>query len=333
MVGERHSAGRSRAGRYGSHYVYMGEDMAMAIPDFQSIMLPLLSYLHDGLEHANHEILAALASHFHLTPEERSALLPSGRRAIFTTHVSVATAHLRDARLVESPKHGYYRLSARGREVLHSAPPALDVRYLQQFPEYRMFRGRPQVDREPAPPARDVAHADDLAPEDHLEYGFQRFREALASEVLARVKQCSPTFFERLVVDLLVAMGYGGSRQDAGRTVGRSGDGGIDGLIKVDRLGLDMIYVQAKRWEGIVGRPDIQKFAGALQGRRAKKGVLLTTSDFTQEAIDYSTTIDTTIVLINGRQLAHLMIEYGIGVTKVAAYEIHRIDSDYFEGS
>jgi restriction system protein len=149
--------------------------------------------------------------------------------------------------------------------------------------------------------------------------------------VLARVKQCSPTFFEWLVVNLLVAMGYGGSRQDAGSTVGRSGDGGIDGIIKVDRLGLDVIYIQAKRWEGTVGRPELQKFAGALQGRRAKKGVFLTTSDFTKEAEDYITTLATTIVLVNGMQLAHLMIEYGIGVTKVATYDIHRIDSDYFE--
>jgi restriction system protein len=196
--------------------------------------------------------------------------------------------------------------------------------------------GRPQVGgrdrglREHATTEQDTP-PNDLAPEDHLEYGFQRFREALASDVLARVKQCSPTFFEWLVVNLLVAMGYGGSRQDAGSTVGRSGDGGIDGIIKVDRLGLDVIYIQAKRWEGTVGRPELQKFAGALQGRRAKKGVFLTTSDFTKEAEDYITTLATTIVLVNGMQLAHLMIEYGIGVTKVATYDIHQIDSDYFE--
>jgi restriction system protein len=307
--------------------------MVMAIPDFQSVMLPLLSLLHDGRDYANHEILATLAAHFHLTPEERSALLPSGRQALFTNHVALAKAHLSDARLVESPKSGYYRLTARGQEVLHSAPPAIDVQYLQRFPEYHMFSWGHKGDQEPTPPARDVAQVDDFTPDDHLAYGFQRFREALASEVLARVQQCAPTFFEELVVDLLVAMGYGGSRQAAGRTVGRSGDGGIDGLINVDRLGLDVIYVQAKRWAGMVGRSDIQRFAGALQGRRAKKGVFITTSDFTQEATNYSATIDTTIVLINGRQLAHLMIEYGIGVTKVATYEIHRIDSDYFAAS
>src|SRR5262249_27467220 len=161
-----------------------------------------------------------------------STLLPSGGgRVMFTTHVSLATAHLKDARLLESLKPGYYRLSARGREVLELSPPAIDVRYLQQFPEYRMFSWRKKPDRELASSLlHEQDHpSDDLAPEDHLEYGFQRFREALASDVLARVKQCSPTFFEGLVVHLLVAMGYGGSRQDAGSTVGRSGDGGIDG--------------------------------------------------------------------------------------------------------
>ncbi len=256
-------------------------------------MLPLLAHLQDGLEHSNQEILSTLASHFQLSAEERSTLLPSGRRAMFTNHVSLATAHLTDARLLESPRQGYYRLSTRGREVLQSAPLALDVRYLQQFPKYRMFSWRKKPDREPMPPLprEQDPPSDDLAPEDHLEYGFQRFREALASDVLARVKQCSPTFFEGLVVNLLVAMGYGGSRQDAGSTVGRSGDGGIDGIIKVDRLGLDVIYLQAKRWEGTGGRPEIQKFAGALQGRRAKKGVFITTSDFTKEAEDYSATI------------------------------------------
>jgi restriction system protein len=169
-----------------------------------------------------------------------------------------------------------------------------------------------------------------LSPDERLEASYQQLREALAQDLLERIKQASPTFFERLVIDLLVAMGYGGSRRDAGEAVGRSGDGGIDGIIKEDRLGLDFVYVQAKRWEGSVSRPTVQAFAGSLEGQRARKGVLITTSTFTREARDYVTRIEKRIVLIDGDQLTQLMIDHGVGVADVTSYHVKRVDTDYF---
>lgn len=237
--------------------------------------------------------------------------------------------------MIESPRRGYYKIRPRGLEILKANPSGVDLRVLNQFPEYIEFRtpkneaGEPKADSIP----QTVAETDKWTPEDHLEYGYQRIREQLATDLLAKIKTASPGFFEKLVVELLLAMGYGGSRQDAGRTVGKAGDGGIDGVINEDRLGLDVIYVQAKKWDGTVGRPEIQKFAGALQGQRAKKGIFITTSDFSKDANDYAAMIDSRIVLINGVRLSNLMIDHGIGVTRATSYEVKRLDSDYFEES
>ena len=305
----------------------------MPIPDFQTLMLPLLAHLSDGKEHPNQETLKNLAEHFRLTDQELTQLLPSGLQPLFTNRIAWAKSHLKAAGLIESPRRGFYKISPRGLEVLRANPSRVDLRVLNQFPEYVEFRtpknevGEPKTDAV----SQTTSETDKWTPEDHLEYGYQRIRERLASDILTKVKDASPVFFEKLVVELLLAMGYGGSRQDAGRTVGRAGDGGIDGVINEDRLGLDVIYVQAKRWEGTVGRPEIQKFAGALQGQRAKKGIFITTSDFTRDANDYAAMIDSRIVLINGLRLSNLMIDHGVGVTKVASYEVRRLDSDYFE--
>jgi len=201
---------------------------------------------------------------------------------------------------------------------------------LKQFPEYHEFRaGKTSNGNEPQQPPGGVV--DDLTPEEHMEYGYSELRKKLVADILDEIAKCPPEFFERLVVELLVAMGYGGSRADAGRAVGRSGDGGIDGIIKEDRLGLDVIYIQAKRWEGTVGRPEIQKFAGALQGERARKGIFITSSSFSGEALKYAANIDSKIILIDGATLAGLMIDHDVGVTRVQAYEIKRLDSDYFQ--
>lgn len=305
----------------------------MAIPDFQTIMLPLLRHLEDGRERGNQESLDDLARQFALTEEERAKLLPSGLARLFTNRVAWAKTHLKMAGLIDSPRRGFYRITPRGREVLKSNPARVDLRLLKTFPEYQEFRStkRETALDGPSAGADALKGQDELTPEEQIEYGFQKIREDLAAELLRRIKEASPAFFERVVVELLVAMGYGGSRQDAGSTVGRSGDGGVDGVIKEDRLGLDVIYVQAKRWDTTVGRPEIQKFAGALQGQRAKKGVFITTSDFSREAEDYAARIDTRIVLIGGATLAKLMIDNGIGVASVASYAVKRIDSDYFE--
>jgi restriction system protein len=305
----------------------------MAIPDFQTIMLPLLRHLEDGRERGNQDTLDHLARHFGLTDEELAQLLPSGRTRLFVNRVAWAKTHLKAGGLLDSPRRGFYKITLRGREVLKRNPDRVDLRLLRSFPEYQEFRtSKREVNSEGMNvEAETLRDQDRLTPEEHLEYGYQKVREDLAGELLRRVKDASPGFFERVVVELLVTMGYGGSRQDAGSTVGRSGDGGIDGVIKEDRLGLDVIYVQAKRWDTTVGRPEIQKFAGALQGQRAKKGVFITTSDFSRDAEEYAARIDTRIVLINGSTLARLMIDHGVGVTSVASYEVKRIDSYYFD--
>ncbi len=298
----------------------------MAIPDFQTLMLPLLRYLGDGKEHPNQETTEALAIEMKLSEADRAAVLPSGQQAIFSNRVAWAKSHFKSAGLIESTGRGVYRITARGREVLAKNPKRIDLRFLDQFPGYREFRaGKKAAVATPVP--IDVAA---MTPQEHIDLGYQQIRDDLASELLQRIKECSPAFFEQLVVDLLVAMGYGGSRQDAGRAVGKGGDGGVDGIIKEDRLGLDVIYIQAKRWEGSVGRPEIQKFAGALQGQRAKKGVFITTSSFSKDARDYASAIDSRLVLIDGEDLADYMIDNGIGVAEVGSYVVKRLDSDYF---
>ena len=205
----------------------------------------------------------------------------------------------------------------------------IDSKFLEQFPEFIELRDVSKSDN--GVPALVEVSPPKTTPEEAIEVAHQSLREQLAAELLSRVLGCSPTFFEQLVVELLVKMGYGGSRRDAGERIGQTGDGGIDGIIKEDRLGLDTIFIQATRWQGSVGRPEIQKFVGALQGQRAKKGVFMTTSTYTSDAIDYATRIDTKVVLIDGKQLARLMIDFDVGVAPAASYVVKRIDSDYFD--
>jgi restriction system protein len=303
----------------------------MAIPDYQSIMLPLLQLAatDPNKDFALREAVSLLANNFKLTDEELQELLPSGKQATFVNRVGWASTYLKKAGLLESTKRGYFKLAERGVNVLAQNPPAINVRYLKQFPEFIEFHAARNEQEDSAIVSSDTANS--LTPEESLEIEYQKIRENLASQLLDRIKQSSPNFFERLVVELLVKMGYGGSRSDAGRAVGKSGDGGIDGIIKEDRLGLDVIYIQAKRWdENAVGRPDVQQFAGALQGQRANKGIFLTTSKFTSEAQEYVSKIGSKIVLINGEQLAQLMIDHNVGVSVSTTYEIKRIDSDYF---
>ena len=247
---------------------------------------------------------------------------------MFRNRVHWASFYLLKAGLLERPRRGHLRLAKRGVEALKRDAP-VDNEYLRQVPEFRVFAGGSEVIQKGA--TSSVIDGTGQTPEEQLEAGYLRHREGLATEVLSRLRKCSPGLFEQIVVDLLLAMGYGGSRQDAGRAVGGSGDGGIDGIIKEDRLGLDGIYVQAKRWEASVGRPVVQAFACSLEGHRARKGVLVTTSDFTGDARDYMTRIEKRIVLVNGADLANLMIEHGVGVTEVTAYKLKRVDSDYFD--
>lgn len=299
----------------------------MAVPDYQSMMLPLLKIASDRQEHSLGEIIETLALQFGLTDADKQEILPSGRQAKFDNRVGWARTYLKKAGLVESTGRAKFRITERGLQVLKGNPVGINNRFLQQFPEFLEFQN---VSRQSN--RRDEEEVEpDQTPEEILELSYQSLRHDLAQELLERVKNSSPRFFENLVVDLLVAMGYGGSRKDAGQAVGQSGDGGIDGIIKEDKLGLDVVYVQAKRWEGTVGRPVVQAFAGSLEGQRARKGVLLTTSQFSQDARDYVSRIEKKIVLIDGEQLAQLMIDHGIGVAEVASYAVKKADLDYFE--
>lgn len=305
----------------------------MAIPDYQTCMLPFLRFLADGAEHTLREAEDNLAEHFKLTPAERSELLPSGQQGIFKNRIGWARTYLKKAALLESPKRGVFKIAERGLKTLASNPSRIDVKYLEQFPEFMEFRDASRPENDADAVAVTGLPQSKTTPEESIEVAHQGLREQLAAELLSRILGCTPTFFEQLVVELLVKMGYGGSRRDAGERIGQSGDGGIDGIIKEDRLGLDTIFIQAKRWQGSVGRPEIQKFVGALQGQRAKKGVFITTSTYTADAADYATRIDTKVVLIDGKQLAGLMIDFDVGVAPAATYVVKKIDSDYFEES
>ena len=305
----------------------------MAIPDYQTCMLPFLRFLGDSKEHSLREAEESLSETFNLSDAERTELLPSGQQGIFKNRIGWARTYLKKACLVEAPKRGVFKITDRGRKILSTNPARIDAKFLEQFPEFMKFRENSKATNEiatilEAPEAVATATA---TPEEAIEFAYQGLREQLAQELLSVIMSCSPTFFEQLVVDLLVKMGYGGSRRDAGERIGQTGDGGIDGIIKEDRLGLDAIFIQAKRWQGSVGRPEIQKFVGALQGQRARKGVFITTSTYTAEAVDYASRIDTKVVLIDGKTLSGLMIDFDVGVSVSASYVVKRVDSDYFE--
>lgn len=304
----------------------------MAIPDYQTLMLPVLQLASDGKEHKFSQAVEMLANKFGLTTEERIELLPSGSQAVFNNRVGWARSYLKQAGLLTSPKRGFFTITEKGTELLATNPTRIDTSILEQYPEFIEFKNRRKDKAEGESEIEPAFEQEStLTPEDALAAAYNKLRSALESEILSAVKEASPSFFERVVVDLLVKMGYGGNRQDAGRALGKSGDGGIDGIINEDRLGLDVIYIQAKRWEGVVGRPEIQKFAGALQGQRARKGVFIATSSFTKEAKEYASVIDSKIILIDGEHLSKLMAEHNVGVSTVGQYEVKKLDSDYFD--
>ncbi len=301
------------------------------IPDYQSLMLPLLRLLADGKEHKYRDLIERLATEFQVTDEERKELLASGSQAIFDNRVGWAKTYLKKAGLIDSPRRATFVITEQGRKTLAKNPERIDNKYLRQFPAFLEFLKASRNDNETEEEAASVVTSEQT-PEESLDKAYQRIRKSLAIELLNRVMQLSPAFFERLVIDLLVKMGYGGSIKDAGKAIGQSGDEGIDGIIKEDKLGLDLIYIQAKRWKPgtVVGRPELQKFVGALAGQGAKKGIFITTSQFTKEALEYAPKNETKIVLIDGEQLAQLMIDYNVGCTIQQTYELKKIDSDYF---
>jgi restriction system protein len=276
------------------------------------------------------EFRERIAADLKLSPEDLSQRLPSGRQTVFANRVAWSAVYLHRAAALERTRRGVFRITARGHELLEQNPAKINIQILSQFPEFVSFhKGAANgagADEDQPPKLLKTE-----TPEEQLAASYKILRDALANDVLEAVKKSTPAFFEELVIDLLVAMGYGGSMEDAGRAVGRSGDGGIDGIIKEDKLGLDVVYVQAKRWTNPVGRPVVQAFAGSLEGVRARKGVLITTSYFSQDAVEYVRMIEKRIVLIDGKHLADLMIENDIGVNVAQVYKLKRLDSDYFE--
>jgi|TARA_Y100000294_G_scaffold79544_1_gene74760 restriction system protein len=300
----------------------------MSIPDYESIMLPLLKTLSGGKEMSLREHIDEMAKYYNLTEDERKVLIPSGRSYMFDGRVSWARTYMKQAGLLESPRRGYVKITNEGKKVLNQNIEKINRKFLLQFPTFVEFQERKGTRKKVSEKTEVVLSTE--TPEEQLDLAYSLIRDDLSSELLNRVKQSSPSFFEKLVVELLLKMGYGGSRKEAGKAIGQSGDEGIDGIIDEDRLGLDTIYIQAKKWENSISRPEIQKFVGALQGKRAKKGIFITTSVFTKEASRYVENIENKVVLIDGSRLTDLMIDFNVGVSLQSNYELKKIDDDYF---
>jgi len=309
----------------------------MAIPSFQVFMLPMLQLFQDGKAYEMAEIMDKLVKQFNISEEDKKIRLPSGKQPVYKNRIGWARTYLYRAGLIERLDRGVYRITERGLEVLREKPSRIDINYLMQFSEFREFKGIRNKEASQLEANNNIDSKDSEqeqeTPIEILDKTYQIIKEQLAKEILERIMKKSPDFFEKLIIDLLQAMGYGGSLEDAGSVTKKTADEGIDGTIKEDKLGLDVVYIQAKRWNAdrLVGRPEIQKFVGALAGYGAKKGIFVTTSDFTREARDYIPRTDTKIVLINGQMLANLMIEYNVGVSVDIKYEIKKIDNDYFD--
>ncbi len=302
----------------------------MPIPDYQSLMLPVLRVAEDHKEHAVSAMRQRIANELNLSDDETAERLASDSQTIFANRIGWAVQYLKSAAAIRAVRRGVYQITERGSLLLKSQPPEITVRLLRQYPEFIEFEGKRSESgpsSAPTPPQEETK----ATPEESLESSFQVLRDALGRELLELIKNGTPAAFERLVVDLLVAMGYGGSVEDAGKVVGKSGDGGIDGIIKQDKLGLDAIYVQAKRWKDSVGSPEIMKFSGSLTKRHANRGVFITTSTFTKDALEFVEAMPQKIVLIDGKQLASLMIEHDVGVSPTRVYTLKRLDQDYFD--
>jgi restriction system protein len=303
----------------------------MAIPDYQTLMRPLLDILADGQPRPLRELREKLADTFKLSAAEREQMLPSGGATLFADRVGWARYYLQRAGMLRQVRRSIYTITDAGHQLLREVSgPISSLHLRQRSPEFAAWVAGEQPTRPAEAPVTPMPDQRET-PEELLSEAHAKLKRAVESDVLNRLRSCSPTFFEQIVVRLLVAMGYGGSQQDAGRAIGRTGDGGIDGLIDEDRLGLDTVYVQAKRWINTVGRPDIQQFAGALAGKRARKGVFITTSTFSPEAYEYITTIEPKIVLINGERLAQFMFEHNVGVSLATTYEVKKIEADFFD--
>ena len=305
------------------------------IPDFQSCMRPLLAAVQNGHVHHFPDVFQQLCQQFQLSEAEIAEKLPSGKQTYIRNRIAWARTYLNKAGLLSAPGRSQLQITERGLAALQQAPEKINVAYLKQFPEFVAFRSRKaSTSKTDEPDNRQALHEnenEDTDPTERLEQAHSEIQQELIDEVLNHVKQRSPQFLETLVVELMQAMGYGGWSKDSGQATQYSADGGIDGLINEDPLGLDTIYLQAKRYtDNTIGRPDVQAFAGALDMQRAKKGVFITTSKFSREALEYVQLIEKKIILIDGEKLAALMIQHNLGVTVKETYRVKTIDSDFF---
>jgi restriction system protein len=301
----------------------------MAIPGFQEVMLPLLKICNDEKEHNGKEVSVILAKHFGLNEDEKNLRLNNTKQSKFGNTVSWAQSHLKAAKLLTRTNGKNFKITNNGKLILKNDLDIIDINYLRTLPAYReALKGLKETNS-----TEIIEEPESSTPQEMIEKGYLQIKKTLYSEIIEQVKSCSPAFFESIVIDLLLKMGYGGTLEDAGQALGRSGDEGIDGIVKEDRLGFEIIYIQAKRWENTVGRPEIQKFVGALHGRHAKKGLFITTSRFTSESLEYVKNLDVKVILVDGDKFAELMIDYGLGLAIEKTYNIYRIDTDYFQES
>lgn len=295
------------------------------IPDFQTIMLPLLKAFQNGKEKTSKELREEMVSHFNISEDEQKEKIPSGKQTLYYNRVAWAIAYLKMADLISSPARAVYTITEEGKKVLENPPEKITINFLKQFDSFSKNRN-PEKDTE----LDDNNQIVEKTPDELIEIGYKQVKNELSLQILNQIKDCSPYFFEKLVLDLLIKMGYGGSEMANGEVTPKGSDEGIDGIIKEDKLGLDKIYIQAKKWENCVGRPEIQKFVGALQGKRAKKGIFITMSTFTKEALEYAENLDVAVILIDGKKLANYMIENELGVSLKQNYKIFNVDTDYF---
>jgi len=300
----------------------------MPIPDFQSLMLPFLEMANDKKEYSSNDFLEPLAVKFNLTENEKAEMLASGSQRIFHNRVHWAKAYLKMAGLIENTRRGFFKITDRGLKTLEESPSKITIKYLRQFPDFQTVK-EPKINTSSIEDTTDEVI--NKTPQEQIEQAFQTIDNALGQDLLQKIKSCSWQFFEKLVIDLLLKMGYGGSKSEAAELIGKTGDEGIDGIIKEDRLGLDVIYIQAKKWDSTtIGRPEIQKFVGALAGQGAKKGVFITTSKFSPDATTYLPKNETKVILIDGQKLVQLMIEFELGVSTKELYKLKITDDDYF---
>ncbi len=303
------------------------------IPDYQTIMLPLLKLTSDNKVHKFRDVVESLAEYFDLTEEEKRELLPSGNQAIFDNRVGWARFYLTKAGLLKSEKRGTHQITEQGLNFLKTNPTELRTKDLANFKDFKDFTE--SISKKNKSKEKEISILEtretNETPEEALEYAYQKLKYDLSRDLLDTIKNCSPFFFENLVVDLLTKMGYGGSRKDAGKAIGKSNDGGIDGIIKEDKLGLDTIYIQAKRWDNTVPVREVRDFAGALLSKKARKGIFITTSNFPKSAYEFVSSIEHKIILIDGEQLTDLMFEFDIGLSTQSNYLVKKIDSDYFD--